>query len=328
MGDETIKLIGLTGNYRGKEYEMTGDEFTVGRSKNNDLVLDENTISGRHAKFVRKGEQWELIDENSTNGTFVNGEKITNRIVRPDDLVKFDEWEFSFKNTADVARTIVAEPVITEKQTVAREEKVITEPPTPAQEPQPQRTPQPQPAPRPKVKPAGATATAQPRAGGNLIAGLIVGVILAAVIAYAGFLIGQMIDGAYGWNMVDTVRGTTMTFAWMHTHHAWFHQGMSWSAGSVVVFVGLVVSLLFGGWVANFIARTNAFVVAISFAILYALIFLIASMAVAGFNMDRIQMMGMGTAGLSGWAAVGVLYVYFFAVSLVLTFIGAAIARK
>ncbi|MBT8336303.1 MAG: FHA domain-containing protein [Gemmatimonadetes bacterium] len=53
------------------------DTVRVGRTPQNDIVIDEATVSGSHLEVRRVGEGWVLVDLDSTNGTFVDGEKIT-----------------------------------------------------------------------------------------------------------------------------------------------------------------------------------------------------------------------------------------------------------
>lgn len=52
------------------------DEITIGRVKDNDIVLAKNNISKRHARIVRKDNRFKIIDLKSTNGTYINGRRI------------------------------------------------------------------------------------------------------------------------------------------------------------------------------------------------------------------------------------------------------------
>lgn len=70
------------------------DGFTVGRSDECDLVLTEGLVSRAHANFSVQGMKLLLIDAESTNGTFVNDEKIESQVLKPGDKVRFDINEF------------------------------------------------------------------------------------------------------------------------------------------------------------------------------------------------------------------------------------------
>ncbi|MGB9308153.1 MAG: ATP-binding cassette domain-containing protein, partial [Mycobacterium sp.] len=60
---------------------------TIGRAPENNVVLNDLLVSRRHAVLRRTGNQWELVDNGSANGTYVNGNRITRAILGPDDIV-------------------------------------------------------------------------------------------------------------------------------------------------------------------------------------------------------------------------------------------------
>jgi ABC-type multidrug transport system ATPase subunit/pSer/pThr/pTyr-binding forkhead associated (FHA) protein len=59
----------------------------IGRATDNNVVLDDLLVSRHHAVLRRSGNQWELVDSNSANGTYVNGNRINRAIIGPDDMV-------------------------------------------------------------------------------------------------------------------------------------------------------------------------------------------------------------------------------------------------
>ena len=58
-------------------HECVGDKLTIGRLGDNDVALDEASVSSRHAEIVAQDGVVVLRDLASTNGTFLNGEQIT-----------------------------------------------------------------------------------------------------------------------------------------------------------------------------------------------------------------------------------------------------------
>ncbi|KAA1244412.1 FHA domain-containing protein [Mycobacterium simiae] len=60
---------------------------TIGRGPDNNVVLNDLLVSRRHAMLRRTGSQWELVDNNSANGTYVNGNRIVRALIGPDDIV-------------------------------------------------------------------------------------------------------------------------------------------------------------------------------------------------------------------------------------------------
>lgn len=66
-----------------------GDEFSIGRAAACSLTLDDTFVSQHHASIVWKGRQYVAGDAGSTNGTFVNEQRLTETVVlRPGDQVR------------------------------------------------------------------------------------------------------------------------------------------------------------------------------------------------------------------------------------------------
>jgi two-component system, cell cycle response regulator len=60
----------------GKRFLLEATPTRVGRGPDNEIVLDGESISRRHASWERRGSRWWVVDERSTNGTYVNDELI------------------------------------------------------------------------------------------------------------------------------------------------------------------------------------------------------------------------------------------------------------
>jgi ABC transport system ATP-binding/permease protein len=60
---------------------------TIGRAPENNVILDDLLVSRRHAELRRSGDRWTLTDLGSSNGTYVNGTRITSAVIGPDDVV-------------------------------------------------------------------------------------------------------------------------------------------------------------------------------------------------------------------------------------------------
>lgn len=64
------------------------DEFIIGRGKENDLALDDHLVSKNHAKLVRRDDSYRLIDLDSRNGTFLNGERVKMARLKDGDEIR------------------------------------------------------------------------------------------------------------------------------------------------------------------------------------------------------------------------------------------------
>src|ERR1035437_1421193 len=70
-----------------QRYRFTGSEVTLGRSSDNNVVLNDFSVSRRHAVARQEGSAWVIADQNSTNGVKVNGRFVTNAAISPGDVV-------------------------------------------------------------------------------------------------------------------------------------------------------------------------------------------------------------------------------------------------
>ncbi len=71
----------------GVSYEIGPKAISIGRVEGNEIVLDDSSVSRKHAHVVAVGDRAELVDDNSANGVFVNGQKISNQILQAGDQV-------------------------------------------------------------------------------------------------------------------------------------------------------------------------------------------------------------------------------------------------
>jgi predicted component of type VI protein secretion system len=83
-----------------KEYTV-GVGLTIGRSPDNALIIDNPAVSGHHARVFSESGAVILEDLNSTNGTFVNGQHTTRRVLRNGDVVQIGKHQLVFENTQE-----------------------------------------------------------------------------------------------------------------------------------------------------------------------------------------------------------------------------------
>src|SRR5438093_8950943 len=67
-----------------KRLEFDKAEVTIGRVQGNDIILPKGNVSKRHARIVLKDGKFIVVDLKSTNGTYVNGRKISSPLVVKD----------------------------------------------------------------------------------------------------------------------------------------------------------------------------------------------------------------------------------------------------
>ncbi len=90
-------LVIAEGPDKDKDYRITKEKTTIGKSEASDIVIRSDFISRNHAILFHEKDKFILNDLESTNHTFVNDKKISRRILKDNDLVKFGEAVFKFK---------------------------------------------------------------------------------------------------------------------------------------------------------------------------------------------------------------------------------------
>lgn len=100
MMREEERMPTLTLQFKGetvKEYQLHPDRsITIGRKESNDVVIPNLGVSGAHARIDAIAQQFTLTDVGSTNGTFVNKELITTRILQDKDVILVGKHELIF----------------------------------------------------------------------------------------------------------------------------------------------------------------------------------------------------------------------------------------
>ena len=87
----------------GKRFVLDQRQFRVGRGPDNQVVLEGDSVSRRHCYFERHGDSWSVVDDRSTNGTYVNDENIASGCrLQNGDRVKVGPTIFKYLSGTDV----------------------------------------------------------------------------------------------------------------------------------------------------------------------------------------------------------------------------------
>jgi pilus assembly protein CpaF len=103
------------------------NEITIGRVAGNDVVLPKGNISKRHSRIVLKDGKFIIVDLKSTNGTYVNGKKITApQVIKATDKIYIGDYTLQLANGAGAVQAAAApearEPSARAKTGAARDE--------------------------------------------------------------------------------------------------------------------------------------------------------------------------------------------------------------
>ena len=95
-----IKIHIMNGPEKGKVIECESDQISIGRIEDNDIQLNDKTISRKHLRILRKDSKYYVQDLNSSNGTYVNGDQISNEDFHP--LGDYAEIGFGHKEAVSL----------------------------------------------------------------------------------------------------------------------------------------------------------------------------------------------------------------------------------
>ncbi len=114
-----------------REIDIDRPRLLVGRSDHNDLSVNSRYISRHHALFVKHGTATFLIDLNSTNGTYVNSQRVSNHILLHDDVISIGNHGIKFHDPNaresikldgdDLAETMVMKTLQDMRKLIAKE---------------------------------------------------------------------------------------------------------------------------------------------------------------------------------------------------------------
>src|SRR5207253_1777783 len=86
------KLVVLSAGMTGRTHELKVDT-TIGRVDDNSFQISEPSVSSHHCEILLRGPEVVVRDLNSTNGTYINGEKVTESVLKPGQVLRLGQIE-------------------------------------------------------------------------------------------------------------------------------------------------------------------------------------------------------------------------------------------
>ena len=106
------KLVILNQGMTGRTFDVNVERTTVGRMEENTFQIADASVSSRHAEILLRGTELLIRDLNSTNGTFINGDRITEAVLKPGQILRFGQVELKIDDGLPVPTAApVAAPV-------------------------------------------------------------------------------------------------------------------------------------------------------------------------------------------------------------------------
>lgn len=98
------KLVVLTDSLKGLSHELKVERTTVGRVEDNTFQIAESSVSSHHCEILLKGNDVVVKDLNSTNGTFINGERVTEATLKPGQTLRLGQVELKLDGPAPASK--------------------------------------------------------------------------------------------------------------------------------------------------------------------------------------------------------------------------------
>lgn len=90
-------ILSLDGDILGHHF-LDNDRFSIGRKPHNNLQIDDSSVSKEHAVILTVGNDQILEDLGSTNGTLVNGNRISKHILQNNDVIDIGSYQLRYVN--------------------------------------------------------------------------------------------------------------------------------------------------------------------------------------------------------------------------------------
>src|SRR5438477_12661681 len=94
------KLVLLSAGMTGRSHELKVDKTTIGRVEDNTFQFAEPSVSSHHCEVLLRGSEVVVRDLNSTNGTYINGEKVTESALKPGQVLRLGQIEMRLETEA------------------------------------------------------------------------------------------------------------------------------------------------------------------------------------------------------------------------------------
>jgi pSer/pThr/pTyr-binding forkhead associated (FHA) protein len=105
------KLVILNQGMTGRTFELVVERTTVGRVEDNTFQIADSSVSSHHAEILLRGSDIVIKDLNSTNGSFINGEKISETVLKPGQTLRFGQVELKIDDGKPVSAPPPPAPV-------------------------------------------------------------------------------------------------------------------------------------------------------------------------------------------------------------------------
>lgn len=91
-------VVALNGDHKGEDFRLKAGKNVVGTASDCDIVLTDKKISRKHCTIRYEGNEFQIADLDSSNGTYVNEDRVQKHDLIDNDILKLGDIQFKFKS--------------------------------------------------------------------------------------------------------------------------------------------------------------------------------------------------------------------------------------
>jgi pSer/pThr/pTyr-binding forkhead associated (FHA) protein len=111
-----VKLVVLSEGMTGRTHELKADKTTIGRVEDNTFPIAEPSVSSHHCEVLLRGADVVVRDLESTNGTYIDGDRITESVLKPGQILRLGQIEMRLEtDAAQPAKKAVDQTVVMQR---------------------------------------------------------------------------------------------------------------------------------------------------------------------------------------------------------------------
>jgi pSer/pThr/pTyr-binding forkhead associated (FHA) protein len=96
LSSDSAMLVSLIGPNKGARFLLNSEATRIGRAVDNEIFLDDVTVSRKHAEILRTGKTFSLKDLGSLNGTYLNGGLVDEAVLADGDELQVGKFRMHF----------------------------------------------------------------------------------------------------------------------------------------------------------------------------------------------------------------------------------------
>lgn len=96
LEQSSAALLVRSGNQKDQKFILKGNLILLGRSDEANIVLDDVTVSRKHALIKKDGNRWQILDQSSLNGIYVNFIRVEDSFLAAGDDIQIGKYRFTF----------------------------------------------------------------------------------------------------------------------------------------------------------------------------------------------------------------------------------------